>query len=113
MTCPDCTIWVTCARCTQAKVNFIRMLERETRIEIRNTMEYQDALLSWKEKKKAKTLNKKLKELRKKKGWSLRSMAAELETSVKYLSEMESGRKPLSKRALRLLERFSSLGENA
>jgi len=89
------------------------MLERETGIEIRNTLEYQDACLSLKMKKRARTLNKKLKDIRKKKGWSLKAMAAELETSVSYLIHMEAGRKPLSKRALRLLERFSSLGENA
>ena len=113
MTCPDCTPLIVCARCTQAKVNFIRMLEHEMGIEIRNKLEYQDALLSWNEKKATTAFNKKLRDARKGKGWSQKTMAAYLGVTKQRLNDMESGRRPLTKSNLRLINQLFSLGENA
>ena len=111
--CLDCTPKVICARCTQEKVNFVRMLERETGIEIINTLEYQDARLSWNEKKAATAFNKKLRDARKGKGWSQKAMAAYLGVTKQRLNDMESGRRPLTKHNLRLINQLFSLGENA
>ena len=111
MTCPDCTPLIVCARCTQAKVNFVRMMERETGIDIKNKIDYNTAYHSWKMKEKAMNMNQKLKEIRKKKGIPLKTMASMLKIPPSYLAQIERGQRIVGRRILRLLDELSLLGE--
>ena len=108
-----------CSSCTDARVNFVAMLERETAGElrkyrgrtrkkrkdeslgiIRNIKEYEIAYHFWKIKQEKKEdlekySNNDLIQARKSKGLSLESLAAYLGISKSYLCKMEKGRKPL------------------
>lgn len=108
-----------CSRCTDARVNFVAMLERETATElrkykartskkrqdeslgiIRNKKEYEIAYHSWKIKQERKEdlekySNNNLIQARKNKGLGLESLAAYLGISKSYLCKMEKGQKPL------------------
>ena len=108
-----------CSRCTDARVNFVAMLERETATElrkykgkttkkrqdgplgiIRNRKEYEIAYHFWKIKQEKKGdlekySNNDLIQARKNKGLSLESLAAYLGISKSYLCKMEKGQKPL------------------
>jgi len=108
--CPDCTPYFTCARCTQARVNYIQMLEKETGIDIKNSQYLSIAEKFYKDKQKAQKLEGRLREVRKKKGWSLEAMAAHLGVSIGHLSNMELGRKPLTESALSLIKQHGFLG---
>ncbi len=109
-----------CSRCTDARVNFVAMLERETATElrkykggtskkrqdgplgiIRNKKEYEIAYHFWKIKQEKKEdldkySNNDLIQARKNKGLSLESLAAYLGLSKSYLCKIEKGQKPLT-----------------
>lgn len=109
-----------CSKCTDAKVNFVAMLERETASElrkyrgktgkkrkdeslgiIRNIKDYEFAYHLWKIKQKKKEDLEKyssndLIQARKSKGLSLESLAAYLGISKCYLCNIEKGQKPLT-----------------
>jgi DNA-binding transcriptional regulator YiaG len=113
-----------CSRCTDARVNFVSMLERETATElrkykgrtskkrqdeplgiIRNKKEYEIAYHFWKIKQEKKEdlenySNNDLIQARKSKGLSLESLAAYLGISKSYLCKMEKGQKPLTDNAI-------------
>ncbi len=108
-----------CSRCTDARVNFVAMLERETATElrkykgktsknrqdgplgiIRNKKEYEIAYHFWRIKQGKKEdlekySNNDLIQARKSKGLSLESLAAYLGISKSYLCKIEKGQKPL------------------
>jgi len=107
----ECTARITCAQCVQARINFIRMLEKETRTDIKNTDYFNAVYNSWKTRQKSKSLHKEFKAIRKKKRWPLKLVAAKLGVSTRYVLYMERGEKPLNKAALELVEQFNSLGE--
>jgi len=113
-----------CSSCTDARVNFVAMLERETARElrkyrgrtrkkgkdeslgiIRNIKDYEFAYHFWKIKQEKKEdlekhSNNDLIQARKNKGLSLESLAAYLGISKSYLCKMEKGQKQLSDNAI-------------
>lgn len=117
-----------CSNCTDARVNFVAMLERETVRElrkykgkkskkrqdeslgiIRNKKEYDIAYHFWKIKQEKKEdlekySNNDLFQARKSKGLSLESLAAYLGISKSYLCKMEKGQKPLSDKAIQFIK---------
>jgi len=82
----------------------IEWLEKEIGCKFRNTEEFhqkvKNFLLS------EKSTGEKLKEARKKKGWSQHTLGLHLSVSKQYIKEIELNRKPLNKKALQFLSRF-------
>lgn len=117
-----------CCHCTDARVNFVAMLERETATElrkykgrtskkkqneplgiIRNKKEYEIAYHFWKIKQEKKEdlekhSNNDLIQARKSKGLGLESLAAYLGISKSYLCKMEKGQKLLSDKAIQFIK---------
>lgn len=117
-----------CSRCTDARVNFVAMLERETATElrkykgrtskkrqdeplgiIRNRKEYEVAYHFWKIKQEKKEDLEKyssvdLARARETRGLSLESLATYLDISKSYLNKMEKDRKSLSENAIRFIK---------
>lgn len=83
----------------------IRALENSTNIQIENNIALKLAEKKAEKKERAGNLNTLLKKARKSRGWSTRSMAAELGVSQQYLSMMEAGTKPLNARAIKLVHK--------
>ncbi len=132
--CKDLSKWkqldfsrdIICDDCTDAKVNFVAMLEKEFTKEIRdfknksrkgkeikeeplgmirNKEEYEFAYQLWKAKLEKKADQNEYKgedvrEARKNGGLSLESLSAYLDISKSYLCKMEKGQKPLSEKAI-------------
>ncbi len=117
-----------CSSCTDARVNFVAMLERETAAElrmykgkttkkkqdgplgiIRNKKEYEIAYHFWRIKQEKKEDLEKyssvdLARARETRGLSLESLATYLDISKSYLNKMEKDRKPLSENAIRFIK---------
>ena len=126
-----------CSSCTDARVNFVAMLERETATElrkykgkttkkrqdeplgiIRNRKEYEIAYHFWKIKQEKKEdlekySNNALIQARKSKGLSLESLAAYLGISKSYLCKMEKGQKPLPDNAIQFIKEGINFSEKS
>ncbi len=129
-----------CSNCTDARVNFVAMLERDTATElrkykgrkpkkrrdeplgiIRNRKEFEIAYHFWKIKQEKKEdlekySNNDLIQARKSKGISLESLAAYLGISKSYLCKMEKGHKPLTDNVILFIKEginFSEKGKNS
>lgn len=95
---------IICDTCTQRKCLGIENLERASNIDIANRKSFEVACEKHENNTSMEGLGSELKELRKRKGFSLGAVAVRLGISSSYLSKMESGCKPLSLKALELLE---------
>ena len=126
-----------CSNCTDARVNFVAMLERETATElrkykgrtskkrqdeplgiIRNRKEYEIACHFWKIKQEKKEdlekySNNDLIQARKSKGLSPESLAAYLGISKSYLCKMEKGQKPLPDNAIQFIKEGINFSEKS
>ena len=126
-----------CSRCTDARVNFVAMLERETATELRkyksrtskkrqdeslgiicNRKEYEIAYHFWKIKQERKEdlekySNNDLFQARKNKGLSLESLAVYLGISKSYLCKMEKGQKPLPDNAIQFIKEGINFSEKS
>jgi DNA-binding transcriptional regulator YiaG len=90
---------ITCWKCTDIKVQNIKRLEEETKIEVNKSSD----LGSISAKKKLDTLlepGKRLLNTRKEMGFSRAKLAIFLGVSINYLRKMENGLKPLNRKAL-------------
>ena len=126
-----------CSNCTDARVNFVAMLERETATElrkykgkttkkkqdgplgiIRNKKEYEIAYHFWKIKQEKKEdlekhSNNDLIQARTSKDLSLESLAAYLGISKSYLCKMEKGQKPLLDNAILFIKEGINFSEKS
>jgi DNA-binding transcriptional regulator YiaG len=126
-----------CSGCTDARVNFVAMLERETATElrkykgrtskkkqeeslgiIRNRKEYEISYHFWKIKQEKKEdlekySNNDLIQARKNKGLGLESLAAYLGISKSYLCKMEKGQKPLPDNAIQFIKEGINFSEKS
>jgi len=95
-----------CSRCVIARVNFVAMLERKIKMEIRTTRDFYEAHRLWESKNRGQeeSLAKKLIEMRKLKGWTQEALGVFFGISQNYLSKMENGCKPLNQKALEFIE---------
>ncbi len=126
-----------CSNCTDARVNFVAMLERETATElrkykgkttkkkqdgplgiIRNKKEYEIAYHFWKIKQEKKEdlekhSNNDLIQARTSKDLSLESLAAYLGISKSYLCKMEKDQKPLTDNAILFIKEGINFSEKS
>jgi len=97
---------IVCSDCIQKKVNFIRMLERETGIEVHNGHYFVMAYKAWQEKQR-RDLHRELRRLKGRMGLSLPSLAGILGVSKSHCSKMLSGQRPLNEKALKFIDEIS------
>ena len=126
-----------CSRCTDSRVNFVAMLERETARElrkyrgrtrkkrkdeslgiIRNIKDYEFAYHLWKSKQErrealAELTGKDLVEARKSKSLGTESLSAYLGISKSYLCKMEKGQKPLPDNAIQFIKEGINFSEKS
>jgi ribosome-binding protein aMBF1 (putative translation factor) len=126
-----------CSRCTDSRVNFVAMLERETATElrkykgkttkkkqdgplgiIRNRKEYEIAYHFWRIKQEKKEDLEKyssvdLARARETRGLSLESLATFLGISKSYLCKIEKGQKPLPDNAIQFIKEGINFSEKS
>ena len=98
----DCD--VICGHCAMRLVGRIRKLEEESGIEIKNSEDMRKAEEII-EQKEMNYTGKDLREARKKKSLSQASLAFLLLTTPAYISQMESGAKPLNLKAIEFIKK--------
>jgi DNA-binding XRE family transcriptional regulator len=83
------------------RVNIVRELERLTSCDFKDTADFHRKVSSFLARKDNNGIR--LREARKSRGWPLSTMGVHLGVSKQFVAQMESGRKPLSDKALAFL----------
>ena len=94
---------IECDTCTMKGVAHVRALERAVGMDIKDTNYYKMALKRYIHNERAPKLAGRLENLRKKKGWSIKTLADILGISKQYANNMLKGQKALNIKALELI----------
>ena len=100
---PDPNRDVVCPNCSSNRVDAVIVLEKKIKTDFKDTKDFNEKVEMFDVQSKRKYhAGKKLREIRKAKGWSQKILALELDCSQRHLKRMEKGYIALNKAALKL-----------